>query len=149
MEILIALLFIALIITNIWFYWSSRPFNVVIAGTTKYMPGCPHPLRHDAKIKNAKRHNIMFARAAEDGELWSKGDVLIVNKWFNVFAKNQFYLSEGAKNEYRIAKCIGSSPGFPEIFDGSETFITHDILGVVIGRWRMATNEHEYFEVKS
>ena len=113
------------------------------------MPGCTHPLHHDHKFKNVKRANVMFARAAEDGELWSKGDVLIINKWINNFIKGQFYLFEYEKNEYRIAKCIGSSRGFPPIFDGHETFITHEPYGVVVGCWNMLTHSTTYFDIKS
>lgn len=134
---------------NAWISWRYSPFNAVIAGTTKYMPGCSHPLYHDAKFENVSRSNVMFARAAEDGELWSKGDVLIINKWIKDFIKGQFYLFEYEKGEYRIAKCIGSSRGFPPIFDGHETFITHELCGVVVGRWNMANDSHTYFDVIS
>lgn len=144
MELYIIFLFLVWIVITAWLQSRYRPIDTVIAGTDKYMPACRHQIPHDAKLKNVHRFDAMFARTADDGELWRKGDILIINKRFNDFIKGRFYLFEHV-GEYRIAKCIGSSQGLPPIFDGHETLITHEPVGLVVGSWNMITNEHQYF----
>lgn len=119
-------------------------YKCVIAGSTDYFQGCEHELWHLGPIEGVRRHDIILARAAQDGEKWKRGDVLLVDTMRGIYDKNQFGLFE-KDDQYRIVKCIAAAGGsMPEIFDGNETYLSHTLIGRVIGVWNPIRNVHNY-----
>lgn len=147
-NVYIFIFFMGLVFLYGWARMGTRPFNEVSTGVKSYTLGCPRAIRHDQPFKipnkTIERSNLMFARVMDDDcPEWKLGTRLIINQAFVSYFKGHFYLFE-QDGKYRVCKCIGNSSGFPPIFDGSETFITHNIVGEVIGTYDPKTNTHDY-----
>ena len=85
------------------------------------------------------RHNaVMFAEEIDMSGLTKR--LMIVDTEFKDFVRNGQYLFRQGK-QHRIATCTAYSNGFPPIFDGHETLITHDFLGYVVCELNIKTGE--------
>lgn len=147
MEIFIGFLSLLAVVLLITLHIHYRAIKAVPAGSTHYVGGNIGSMLCPAKLRNVKRIYTLIAIATEDGPEWKAGNALIVNRGFDDFIKGRYYLFEegyGSK-KYRVAKCIGNSRGFPPIFDGSETFITHDLIGEVVCVWDRNIDSFAYF----
>lgn len=82
-----------------------------------------------------KHNDVRFVRPTMDTDKWRAGDILVVDAGFDDFVRGGLYLFRQGR-AYRIATCKSTDKigTFPPLFDGSETLITHECLGRVIGR---------------
>lgn len=147
MEIFIGSLSLLVVILLIIRHIHYRAIKAVPAGSTHYVGGNIGSMLCPVKHLKVKPVHTLIAIATEDGPEWKAGNALIVNKGFDDFIKGRYYLFEegyGGK-KYRIAKCIGNSHGLPPIFDGSETFVTHNLMGEVVCVWDRNTDSFTDF----
>ena len=147
MEIFIGFLSLLVVILLITQHIHYRAIKTVPAGSTYYVGGNIGSTLYPAKLLKVKPPHALIAIAMEDGPEWKAGNALIIDGDFDDFIKGHYYLFEegyGGK-KYRIAKCISNSRGFPPIFNGSETFVTHNPIGEVVCVWDRDVDNFTHF----
>ena len=107
-------------------YYGCRPYTIHYGGKFK-TPG--YKLRHNA---------VIFAEDVDAHGFTER--LLVIDTEFKDFVRGGKYLFRQGK-QHRIATCTAYSNGFPPIFDGHETLITHDVLGYVVGELNPKTGE--------
>lgn len=107
-------------------YRPSRIYETKYGGTFKTKD---YKLKHNA---------VMFAEVVDTHGFLEH--LLVIDTEFKDFVRDGKYLFRQGK-QYRIATCKAASRGFPPIFDGHETLITHDCLGYVVGELNPKTGE--------
>lgn len=77
--------------------------------------------------------NIILVKPIDDNKegKWKKDDILIFRKYIGQSIKKKYIILQNRRKEKRIAYCTAESSGFPPIFDGSETLIEYEIIGVL------------------
>lgn len=77
--------------------------------------------------------SIILVKPIDDNKegKWKKDDILIFRKYIGQSIKKKYIILQNRRKEKRIAYCTAESPGFPPIFDGPETLIEYEIIGVL------------------
>ena len=120
-------------------------FDTIDVGTKEYSPSRVYTTHYGGTFKapghKLKHKNIVFINPTDTTDKWSKTDLLVVTTEDFTLERGGLYLfKQGA--QYRIATCksVDRIGTFPPIFDGSETFLTHELLGRVIGKMGTSPN---------
>lgn len=138
----------ALLIFIVGYELYPRYFQTVSAGSKQYLPVRVRTTRCKYKFpKGIKRSDTILAYMREcsplyeigsGGEMirfWETGEYLLVDqKMKNGVQKNHFYLWT-QDQKCRVSRCTATANGLPPIFDGHETFVSHEIIGEVVGVW--------------
>lgn len=112
-----------------WMDYTHSKWKCVRAGTNEYCPSNIAPIY--LNIDGYKKKTHVAAMAAEAGPEWEADDILIVNLAYERVQRDRYYLME-CEGSYRIARCTTAPKGLPEIFDRSETYLTHHVIGEVV-----------------
>lgn len=113
-----------------------------IIGTSQYTPERIIKIEkyflYDPSTSNRKTErnwdrSIILVKPIDDGKegKWKKDDILIFRKYIGQSIKKKYIILQNRRKEKRIAYCTAESPGFPPIFDGPETLIEYEIIGVL------------------
>lgn len=113
-----------------------------IIGTSQYTPERIIKIEkiflYDPSTSNRKTErnwdrSIILVKPIDDNKegKWKKDDILIFRKYIGQSIKKKYIILQNRRKEKRIAYCTAESPGFPPIFDGSETLIEYEIIGVL------------------
>jgi hypothetical protein len=97
------------------------------------------------KIRGVSKYDVIFAKMFDDGPKWERNEILVCNRAFENVKKGKYYLFEHRNHgAYRIVQCTATADGLPEVFDGNETYLTHNCLAEVIGVYNDDYNELRY-----
>lgn len=111
-----------------------------IIGTSQYTPERKIKIEKtylsDPSTRKTERNwdrSIILVKPIDDSKegKWKKDDILIFRKYIGQSIKKKYIILQNRRKEKRIAYCTAESPGFPPIFDGSETLIEYEIIGVL------------------
>ena len=113
-----------------------------IIGTSQYTPERIIKIEkyflYDPSTSNRKTErnwdrSIILVKPIDDNKegKWKKDDILIFRKYIGQSIKKKYIILQNRRKEKRIAYCTAESPGFPPIFDGPETLIEYEIIGVL------------------
>lgn len=111
-----------------------------IIGTSQYTPERIIKIEKyflsDPSTRKTERNwdrNIILVKPIDDNKegKWKKDDILIFRKYIGQSIKKKYIILQNRRKEKRIAYCTAESSGFPPIFDGSETLIEYEIIGVL------------------
>lgn len=113
-----------------------------IIGTSQYTPERIIKIEkiflYDPSTSNRKTErnwdrSIILVKQIDDNKegKWKKDDILIFRKYIGQSIKKKYIILQNRRKEKRIAYCTAESPGFPPIFDGPETLIEYEIIGVL------------------
>ena len=111
-----------------------------IIGTSQYTPERKIKIEKtylsDPSTRKTERNwdrNIILVEPIDDNKegKWKKDDILIFRKYIGQSIKKKYIILQNRRKEKRIAYCTAESSGFPPIFDGSETLIEYEIIGVL------------------
>lgn len=111
-----------------------------IIGTSQYTPERKIKIGKtylsDPSTRKTERNwdrNIILVKPIDDNKegKWKKDDILIFRKYIGQSIKKKYIILQNRRKEKRIAYCTAESSGFPPIFDGSETLIEYEIIGVL------------------
>lgn len=113
-----------------------------IIGTSQYTPERIIKIEkiflYDPSTSNRKTErnwdrSIILVKPIDDNKegKWKKDDILIFRKYIGQSIKKKYIILQNRRKEKKIAYCTAESPGFPPIFDGPETLIEYEIIGVL------------------
>lgn len=113
-----------------------------IIGTSQYTPERIIKIEkyflYDPSTSNRKTErnwdrSIILVKPIDDNKegKWKKDDILIFRKYIGQSIKKKYIILQNRRKEKRIAYCTAESSGFSPIFDGSETLIEYEIIGVL------------------
>lgn len=113
-----------------------------IIGTSQYTPERIIKIEkiflYDPSTSNRKTErnwdrSIILVKPIDDNKegKWKKDNILIFRKYIGQSIKKKYIILQNRRKEKRIAYCTAESSGFPPIFDGSETLIEYEIIGVL------------------
>lgn len=111
-----------------------------IIGTSQYTPERIIKIEKyflsDPSTRKTERNwdrSIILVKPIDDNKegKWKKDDILIFRKYIGQSIKKKYIILQNRRKEKRIAYCTAESPGFPPIFDGPETLIEYEIIGVL------------------
>lgn len=140
MEAIIFLGFIIFMVISV-VYAINHPINIetIHANTDEYSLSKMWHTQYGGTFKTLgykiRHKDVMFVNPNKDADNWKVGDCLVVDTGGCGFERNKYYLFKHGSCSYRIARCtsIDKIGTFPPLFDGSETLITHDCIGRVVG----------------
>lgn len=132
--------FVGILIYGMWYaLFHNSGFDIINVDMDKYRYSATNIFQYNGNFKTPgyklKRNAVVFVQPTQYCELWEAYDFLICDTANTDFVRGGLYLFKQGET-YRIATCITSDKAgtFPPVFDGHETFITHDYVGRIIGR---------------
>lgn len=78
-----------------------------------------------------RKKDIILVKPINNTDKWEGDDILVFKKYIGQSMKNKYVILQNRTGRQRIAYCKADNPNFPPVFDGNETLIEFDVIGVL------------------